>query len=122
MGLKRKTIHAVVDSAFKSLGDIVESCTHRVSSSTYSPSTGTNIISTTDATIKAIFTSYKQFEVDRISILTKDVKMICKQSDFATIPIPATDSIIRSDGSTYNIISVQGDPAGATYIIQLRAP
>lgn len=124
MGL-RATIVGAVSSAFKAVGDIAETCTYRRTSSTYNPATGANVITNTDYTIlRAIYSKYESFEIDKVVVLGSDVKMIVQKSELGTtVPNLATDKLLRtSDSKTYNIIRVSQDPAGATYTIQLRSP
>ena len=122
MGLKRATILKAVASAFKALGDIPEACTYRRTASVYNTATGVNTTTNTNYAITAIFTSYGQLEVDRVLVLTADVKCILQQSELALIPSPTKDKVVRSDGQIFNVIRFSSDPAKATYTIQLRAP
>ena len=122
MGL-RDTIAKGVNSVFTALGDIPETATYRRQSSAYDPSTGVNSQIDTDFTLPVIFTSYQNFEIDRVAILSTDVKAIVKQEDMGTtIPSSTTDKIIRSNGEVFHVLRYSEDPAGATYTIQLRKP
>lgn len=120
MGLKRANIAKAVSAAFKAVGDIAETSTLRRTTTSYAPSTGVNTKTTTDYTITAIFTSYNNFEIDKVVILSTDVKCLIKSSDLTFIPVMATDTIIRS-GITYNILRTQQDPSQSIYTLQLRA-
>ena len=122
MALSKSSLKAAVASAFKVLGDIPESITYRRSTNTYVPSTGVNTVVNSDTTVTdAVFTSYENFEVDKVSVLSTDVKMIVQQDSLGLTPNIATDIILRGT-KVYNIIRVKQDPAGATYTIQLRSP
>lgn len=122
MGLKRSNLAKAVMAAFKALGDIPESVTLRTVTSTYDTSTSTNTKTTSDQTIdEAVFTRYSKVEIDRVSVLSKDVKCIFQQSEVDAEPNIATDKVVRGD-RTYNIISVEEDPASVIWILQLRSP
>jgi len=121
MALKKATIAKAIKSAFKVLGDIPEAAILRRTANSYVPSTGNGSLSTTDYAIqKAVFTKYAHFEVDKVVVLASDVKLILQQSELTVTPSLATDTIIRN-GVTHNILSVEQDPASATYSMQLRA-
>lgn len=123
MGL-RSTIAGAVGAAFAAIGDIAESATYRRTSSSYNTSTGTNVVTNTDYTIsKSVWTKFDNFEVDRVSILGSDVKVIVQSSSLSILPNIATDQVIRvSDGKIYNLLRVTKDPAGVVWVFQLRSP
>lgn len=119
----RDTIAKGVANAFKALDDIPETATYRRTTTVYDPQTGTSTTTTEDLSPQVIFTSYQNFEIDRVAVLSTDVKAIIQQaalSDFT--PTAATDQIIRFNGETFNVLRYSADPAGATFSIQLRAP
>jgi hypothetical protein len=122
MGL-RSTLAKAVGSAFIAVGDIAESGTYRRTASVYNTSTGTNVITNTDYIIdKVVWTKFDNFEIDRISILGSDVKVLFQTSKLSITPNIATDQMVRADGKIYNILRVSKDPAGAVYTLQLRSP
>ena len=121
MGIRKASIQRAVDSAFKALGDIPEGAILRRTTSTYSPATGDRTTSTTDYAItKAVFVRFEQFEIDKIFILSTDVKLIIRQNEIAVAP-SNTDTIIRG-GKVYNIVRSEADPSDSIYILQLRSP
>lgn len=121
MGL-RDTLAKAADSAFKALGDIPESATYRRTTNTYNPATGSSVDVDSDFTLDVIFTSYQNFEIDRVAILSTDVKAIIKTADMTgLIPSASADMVIRSNGEEFHVLRYSEDPAGATYSIQLRA-
>lgn len=122
MGLSRATISKAVSGAFKALGDIPESATLRRSTITHSTSTGLNTTSDEDFTIgKAVFSKYEQFEIDKVFILSTDVKMLFQSSEISITPTSVTDTVIRND-IVHNIIRYSKDPSGTITSLQLRAP
>lgn len=120
MGL-RDTLAKATASAFTALGDIPETATYRRSSSVYDPSTGSNVETYVEFTLPVIFTSYQNFEIDRVSVLSTDVKAIVQQADVGITPSATTDMIIMANGEEFMVLRYAADPAGATYSIQLRA-
>jgi hypothetical protein len=123
VALSRSVIKGAVASAFKVLGDIPEAATYRRTSSTYNPATGTNVVTNSDTTIPdVVFTKFQNFEVDKITILSTDIKAIFQSSRIAVVPNIATDVLVDKNSKVFNIIRVEQDPAGATYSLQLRAP
>ena len=122
MGLKA-TIASAVGSAFTALDDIPESVTYRRTTVGYNPQTGDDTPTDADITVDVVFTRYQQFEVDRVMILSTDVKAIVQQSDMGVVvPASDTDSVIRANGQTFNVLRFSEDPAAATFSMQLRAP
>lgn len=124
MTLKRTLVVKAVKSAFKAIGNIPETCTYRRTATAYNPSTGQTTTTNADHTInQAVFCRYETMEIDKVSVLATDLKMIIQKSSLTLTPNVATDKIVRtSENKTYNILRVSQDPAGATYTIQLRSP
>lgn len=121
MGL-RATFAAAVDSAFTALGDIPQSATYRRTTTVYDPATGNNTSTNADTTITAIFTRFSELEIGRSAGLqVTDVKCLVRQASLAIIPSIQLDTVING-GKTYNLVNFNPDPAGAMYVIQLRAP
>lgn len=121
MGL-RNTVASAVASAFTALDDIPEAVTYRRTTSVYDPQTGTNVTTDSDITVNMVFTSYKNLEIDRVTVLTTDVKGIVQQADMGDIsPSMATDTVVRGD-ETFNVLFYSQDPTSSIYTIQLRKP
>ena len=122
MALSRANLAKAVTSAFTALGDIPEASTLRRYTNTHDTSTGDTTSTSIDYTIdKAIFTKYDAHDVDRQFILTTDVKLLVRQSEFTITISKITDKIVRNS-KEYNIVTIKEDPAALIYIIQLRAP
>lgn len=121
MALRRSTIRKAVSAAFKALGELVTPCTYRRTVSAYTPGTGGMVKTNTDYPISAVFTSFSQFEVDRVNVLATDQKMLVKVVDLAVLPQTATDTVILGS-KTFNIIRYIIDPSNSLYTIHLRAP
>jgi hypothetical protein len=122
MGL-RAALNNAVSAAFTAIGDIPESATYRRTATAYVPSTGVTTVTNTDYTItKAAFVKYEGFEIDKVTILGTDIKMIFQTSKLAITPNIATDKVVRTDGKVYNVLRVSHDPAMVTTTLQLRTP
>ena len=64
MAISKAILANAASLAFSALGDIKETCTYRVTSSTYNVTTGINAQTQTDYTIDAVFTKYKNFQIE----------------------------------------------------------
>lgn len=121
MGLRAVFANAAA-TIFTALGDIPQSATYRRTTTVYDPTTGNNTSINSDTTVTAIFTRFSEQELGRSAYLQiTDVKMILQQASLAITPSIQLDTIING-GNTYNIVNFNPDPAGATYVFQLRAP
>lgn len=110
-----------VDAAWAGLGDIPQPITLRRVSSTYNPSTGTSTTTNTDYLIaKGILTKYAEFEVDKVSVMSTDRKLILRKKDVTIVLNTSSDRVLIGT-TVFNIIRVTEDPAGATYTVQLRS-
>lgn len=121
MGLRNVFANAV-GSIFAALDDIPSDVTYRRTTTVYDPSTGNNTSTNSDVIIQAVLTRFSEMELGRnAGLQVTDTKAIIKQSSLAITPSIQLDTIING-GNTYNIVNFNPDPAGATYVFQLRAP
>lgn len=124
MGL-RDTLKSSAQSAFKAAGDIKEDVTYYGKGVvTYNTSTGVVNAQDSGYLISAIFSNYKNSQVDGKKILNTDVRMLLPQNDLPIEPA-AHDFIIRLEANAsikYEALSIEKDPAGALWMIQLRKP
>lgn len=121
MASLKATLAKAVTSAFTAVGDIKQTVTYRRTTSTYNPHTGTNTTTNVDYTLSVILTSFNNIEIDKVTVLAFDRKMIVQTKDLTLTPSMATDKVIIN-GKVHNVIQVKQDPALATYTLQLRAP
>ena len=107
-------------SAFTAAGDIVTNGSLVRVVKTYDAATGST--STTSASYNAptIFSSFKDFEIDKITIVAGDVKAIILQARLAVAPL-LTDSYLNATGRAHQVLGVMQDPAAATWTLHLRA-
>lgn len=121
MGLRSVFANAA-ETIFTALGDVPVSTVYRRTVMTYNPDTGDNTVVQTDTTSQAIFLRFNEIEVARtVGLQATDVKMIVKIASMTVVPDIQIDTIVTA-AKTYNIVSYNQDPAGAIYILQLRAP
>jgi hypothetical protein len=103
------------------IADKGRSVTLRRSANTYNPATDTYTASSTDFTVKAVFTEFRQSEIDATLIKRGDKKLLIAAADLSSAPEP-NDIII--DGSTqYRVIdlmSVEPGDAAILYKVQVR--
>jgi hypothetical protein len=120
MGLKA-TIASAVASGFAALGDLQETVTYNVysTSSTYNPTTGTVTRTETQYSVAGLFLDYKKRDIDGQQIKPLDNQFMIQQ---AVLPVAPTlqDRIVRSTGKEYEVISIEQDPATATWTLQVR--
>lgn len=122
MALSKAGLRKAAAGAFNAIGDVAEAATLRRAEVTYNTATGSGSTVNTDYQIsQAVFTKFENFEVDKVMILSTDIKMLVQQSELTITPNIASDIIIRAS-KYHNIVRVSQDPASVLWIIQLRAP
>lgn len=67
---------------------------------------------------RGTFSSYNDSEIQSSQIDISDIKLLCLQSEVTSKP--EIDDIITQDGKDRTVLRVSQDPAGATWIVQLR--
>lgn len=122
MGINPAAIRKAVSSAFRAVDGLAESVVYRRTTTTFVPSTGKTTKTTQDFPLRVIFTSYSEFEIDRVVIVATDIKVLFESKNLPITPNGTTDTIIRSSGRVHNIINCKIDPANAVWVIQTRAP
>lgn len=117
MGL-RSEIQADLAQAFNTdLADAVQPFTgSRTITGTYDPVTDTT---TGDQVIKytgrGVFTEYTIKEVDALTVLITDTKLIALQNEVDELP--QVDDTVNG---VFRVVNVGADPADASYTLQLR--
>lgn len=118
MGL-RTTIDKAVGTAFKAAGDIPIAVTYNsITIGAYNPATGTTSTTTASHPVEAIRDDYKAYEIDGEAIKPFDKRILIRQSKLPVTP-KLTDTVVI-DAVTWNVVNFEQDPAGATWILQLR--
>ena len=118
-------VRSAASSAFAALSDFALECQIvRYSplnpSARYDPATGTVAAFNLDPeTVKAILVDYAQDEIDERSILRGDQKALIDTSAVTGAAI-TTKNKLCIQGTDLDIVSVEIDPAGAVYVLQIR--
>lgn len=115
MGL-RYSIQSDIAAAFDTdLSDAVQSFTAtRTAQGAYDPATGTVSEQVTTYTGRGVFGAFKVSEADGQNILATDVKLTALQNELTDTP--KINDVIDSKA----VVSINQDPAGATYTLALR--
>lgn len=121
MGL-REAIASAVKSGFTALGNVKETVTYKTyqSTSSYDTTTGTVTRTETSTTLSGVFMSYTKREIDNAAVAPHDQKFLCQQADLATTPT-LEDRLVRSNGTSWEVVWVKEDPAHVTWELQVRA-
>lgn len=118
MGL-RSTIDKAVGTAFKAAGDIPKTLTyHSITIGAYNPATGTTSTTTATHSVQYIRQDYSAIEIDGEVVKPYDKRVILRQSTLPVTP-KLTDTVVI-DAVTWNVVNFEQDPAGATWVLQLR--
>lgn len=88
------------------------------SNPTYNATTGAITYSSTSYSFNSLIVKYERNEIDGSNVIATDSKMIFPQSRLAVTP-KTTDTFTIS-GATWEIKSIDQDPASATWTIQIR--
>jgi len=119
MGLKA-LIASAVAKGFLALDDIPRPLTYvATGESVYNPSTGTYTPNETEYAIVGVLGSYETREIDGQQVKAFDRKLLIQQ---AALPITPTlnDRVEVEDGSQWQVLGVNEDPAEVTWELQLR--
>lgn len=119
----RTTVKKAVKSGMQALGDIRESATYGgISTVAYDPNTGTMVqTGSGGGVVPMVFSSFSFMEIDGLAVLTDDRKAIIATLDLDLVPT-LNDTITRTDGTTWNVIGIKTDPAGAAWVLHIRRP
>ena len=107
-------------AAFLAVGDITTTGTLTRTGQSYDATLGTVATTSASYTAATIFTSFANYEVDKITVFAGDSKAILRQASLAVTPL-VSDTFTNSAGRVHYIISVMQDPAAATWTLHLRA-
>lgn len=112
-------IQKQVAGAFEILDDLRTEVTYiEESSAEYSPATGSVGTSVTYSVQNCIVTTYSVRDVNGTTVQINDRKVIMEASNLSFTP--TSHGKLLFNGSTYSIVNVRRDPAGATFILQAR--
>ena len=116
MGLRDELTADLAEAFSGDLADAVQSFTaeHRQTGA-YNPQTGAETVTVIAYGGRGVFASYDHSRVDGSTVLATDLKLIALQDEVTRAPAVG-DTI-----SGMAAMRVEQDPAGATWIVQLRA-
>lgn len=112
---------ALGDKAQGGLNDAVTY--HSAGSYTYDPSTGQNTESggSDTTSVKALFCSYRNEEIDGDRIKLNDRKVLIAANNLPSITPKITDYITDSNSVVWQVKHVKADPAEAEWVLQCRS-
>lgn len=87
----------------------------KIASDDYDPDTGTTAYTEESFVSRGILSGFSEKEIDGTRVLSTDTKCSILQNEIAATPI--VDDVVNS----LRVMAVNKDPAGATWILQLRA-
>lgn len=102
--------------------DVLEKVTYQhATGQAYDPNTGTSTPTLETATPEVIVSTYKAREIDKDKIKVGDVRMVVKSALMAGITAKRLDdTVLRADGSLWQVQDFTLDPTGQAYTFQLR--
>ena len=108
-------------AALTALGDIpVTAVFSRTTTGAFNPVTGTYATATLAThSCTGVLADYKQGLIDGTLIQTGDLELTFRQAALGITP--TTNDKVTADGTSYSIINIAQDPAGATWVLQLRS-
>lgn len=74
----------------------------------------------TSYSARGFIDSYNDNQINNTTVLRSDRRITLIGNSIQGRQIPNTDDKITIEGSTYDIVNVQRDPAAATYVCQAR--
>lgn len=120
MGL-REVVQAGILAGMSAIGNLKETVTYKVNGTpVYNATTGASTRVETSYTVDGLFYEYSKREIDGATVRPHDMKFIFHQNELAATPT-LQDRLVRSTGKIWEVISVDEDPAHATWILQIRS-
>jgi len=108
-------------TAVRAFGDVAVSTNYEaLSSATYNASSGAAVATReTVAGVSVIFDVFKLREVDGVKVRPEDKRAYIPAKVLSTVT-PSVEDRIYQSGVYWNVVSVEIDPAGALYVLQVR--
>ena len=82
--------------------------------------TGGKNPTSTDHTCRGFIDDYQDRQIDGAIIRVGDRKVTILGASITPAVVPKTNDTVTVEGTTFTVIRVQRDPAGATYTLQVR--
>jgi len=120
MGLK-SSMQQAATAAFKATADLQLEAYVKIRADSYNVATGLITNADVSHTVKVLFTRFTDEErLNNSDILLEDYRVLFPAKGLTFAPSPQ-DIVEKSNGDTYEIISVSLDSAEALYSLQTRA-
>jgi hypothetical protein len=121
MGLKERIV-AGVTAGLQATGNVRRTVTYKAQSAdpSYAPASGTVTRPETNYTVSGVLYGYRRDEIDDVLVRRYDQQFVFLQADLAVTP-KVTERLVLDDGTSWEILRVEQDPAQATWMLQLRS-
>jgi hypothetical protein len=121
MGLK-EVIVAGIKTGLRATGNVRRTVTYKAQSAdpSYAPATGTVTRPETTYTVKGVLYGYRREEIDGVLVKPLDQQFLLHQSELP-VPPKVTERLVLDDGTSWEIVWVEPDPAQATWTLQIRS-
>jgi hypothetical protein len=121
MGLK-ETIAAGVQTGLRAAGNVRRTVTYKAQSAdpSYAPGTGTVTRPETNHTVQGLLYGYRRDEIDGVLIRPFDQQFVLLQADLPVTP-KVTERLVLDDGTSWEVVRVEQDPAQVVWILQIRS-
>jgi hypothetical protein len=86
----------------------------------YAPASGTVTRPETSYTVSGLLYGYRRDEIDGVLIQPFDQQFLLHQSELPVTP-KVTERLVLADGTSWEIVRVEQDPAQATWTLQIRS-
>jgi hypothetical protein len=121
MGVK-EVIVAGIKTGLQATGNVRRTVTYKAQSAdpSYAPATGTVTRPETSHTVEGLLYGYRRDDIDGVLIRPFDQQFLVHQSELPVTP-KVTERLVLDDGTSWEIVRVEQDPAGATWMLQIRS-
>jgi hypothetical protein len=121
MGLK-EVIVAGIKTGLRATGNVRRTVTYKAQAAdpSYAPATGTVTRPETNHTVQAVLYDYRREDIDGVLIQPFDQECLLHQSELPVTP-KVTERLVLDDGTSWEIVRVAQDSAGAIWMLQIRS-
>jgi hypothetical protein len=121
MGLK-ETIAAGIKTGLQATGNVRRTVTYKAQSAdpSYAPAFGTVTRPETNHTVQGLLYGYRRDEIDGVLIRPFDQQFVLLQADLPLTP-KVTERLVLDDGTSWEVVRVEQDPAQAVWMLQIRS-
>lgn len=117
----RNTIKEAAKAGFNAIGDVPSTYTvKKKATGVFDPASNTHTDATTSVTFEGVQSNYQRHEIDGVSVLANDQRIILLIADASEANWPTPEDKITIGSSDYDIVDTIPDPVGATLVVQAR--